>query len=48
MLDREILMTSSLKLCGVTIMAALLLALYGLMRSKTSERLETMSADDRV
>jgi hypothetical protein len=30
------IVTGSLKLCGVTIVAALLLTLYGLLRSKTS------------
>lgn len=30
------IVTGSLKLCGVTIMAALLLTLYGLLRSKSS------------
>jgi hypothetical protein len=32
------LVTGTLKLCGVTIMAALLLTLYGLIRSKTAEQ----------
>jgi hypothetical protein len=32
------LVTGSLKLCGVTIMVALLLTLYGLLRAKTSEK----------
>jgi hypothetical protein len=34
--------------CGVTIMVALLLTLYGLLLSKTSERLETISVDHRA
>ena len=32
------IVSGSLKLCGVTIMVALLLTLYGLLRSKTSEQ----------
>jgi hypothetical protein len=32
------LVTGSLKLCGVTIMVALLFTLYGLLRAKTSEK----------
>ena len=32
------IVTGSLKLCGVTIMVALLLTLYGLLRSKTSDK----------
>jgi hypothetical protein len=35
------IVTGSLKLCGVTIMAALLLTLYGLLRSKSSNGLSS-------